>query len=380
MNKDYFLEAMNEISDSHIIEAVSYEPKEKTVKWKKILPFAACVVLVAVASFAVNNMKSAVEPTTAYQDSTFSATNAPTTAVLDNDTTTTQPTTVAGSTEISQEPSAPTIAYAPPKESDTVAGTTMSATTSLKWEQRSYAQCYPDLQFNKLSYTTRQGSLIGEEKLSGLIGTATLTGKDDGGKEHTVNADVYGIKGVQTKCAVALYFKDGVQQQLSAQGFYVYEGRDYIPENLGKAVEELNIKEHMSFDSMYIYYDAYDVKGYSGLAETRTYYMNEKIEAAFLSLLEDAGALKGEVYDYDSTVAAENINLFCRYLGGTVRFCLNSDGYLIFGSYNNSLRYSIGKDAFNCFRNTLEAEGELRNNTSGLVTTTSSTTSQGIAY
>ncbi len=366
MKSNLIYDALNEISDEHIVEAATFEPKTKILPWKKIVAVAACFSVVAVSVFAAVNMSKPVQPTTSDYDSTY----APTTVGAIG-----QPTT-----EIAQELTGTTVAYAPPQVSNTVAGTTMAATTSLKWEQRSYAQCYPDLQFNNSSYTTELGSLIGEEKLSGLIGTATLTGKDDDGKEHTVNADVYEIKGVATKCAVALYFKDGAQKQLSAQGYYVYAGKDYIPDSLGAAVEELNFKEHMSFDDMYIYYDAYDVRGYSGLTEARTYYMNEKIEDAFLSLLESSKALQGEPFDYDSTVTAENINLFGRYLGGTIRFSLNSDGYLIFGVQNNSLRYNIGKDAFNSFKNTLEAEGETKNNTAGLVTTTSVTTTQRIAY
>ncbi len=366
MNSDLIYDALDEISDEHIVEAATFEPKAKILPWKKIVAVAACFGVVAVSAFAAVNMGGSLQPTTSDYDSTYPSTTAPTTvAAIDKYT-----------TEISQEPTSATVAYAPPKESDTVAGTIMSATTSLKWEQRSYAQCYSDLQFNKLSYTTRQGSLIGEEKLSGLIGTATLTGKDDEGKEHTVNADVYGIKGVQTKCAVALYFKDGVQQQLSAQGFYVYEGRDYIPENLGTAAEELNFEEHLTFEGSrrYIYYDTY-AENYGGLVENKIYYMNDKIAEEFCNLLEMGKDAKSELRDYDSMVSAENIAVFGRYLGGSIRFRINSDGYLFIGVENDTVGYNIGKDAFNSFKNTLETEGELLENTPQLtVATTVSTT------
>lgn len=378
MNSELIYDALNEISDEHIVEAATFEPKAKILPWKKIVAVAACFGVVAVSAFAAVNMGGSLQPTTSDYDSTYPATYAPTTvgAIV-------QPTT-----EISQEPTGTTVAYAPPMVSNTVAGTSTATTqagvctTSLKWDQRSYAQCYPDLQFNNLSYVTRQGILTGEEKLSSLIGTAILTGKDDDGKEHTVNADVYEIKGVAIKCAVALYFKDGAQKQLSAQGYYVYAGKDYIPETLGAAAEELNFKDHLVFEGYryHIYYDTYDAENYGGLIDNKTYYMNEKISEAFFALLENSKDANAELRDYDSMVSSENIAVFGRYLGGSLRFGINSDGYLFIGVENDTVGYNIGKDAFNSFKNTLETEGETMNNTVGLVTTTATTTTQRIAY
>ena len=49
MNEEILLDALNEISDEHIAEAVLYEKKRK-IRWGRVLPLAACLVLVAVSA------------------------------------------------------------------------------------------------------------------------------------------------------------------------------------------------------------------------------------------------------------------------------------------------------------------------------------------
>lgn len=54
MNSDFLSDAMNEISDKHIVEAACYEPKVKVVSLKNILA-AACIFAVAVSALFVYN-------------------------------------------------------------------------------------------------------------------------------------------------------------------------------------------------------------------------------------------------------------------------------------------------------------------------------------
>ena len=51
MNEEILLDAMNEISDEHIAEAVSYEKKTR-ISFRRIIPVAACIVFAVTACFA----------------------------------------------------------------------------------------------------------------------------------------------------------------------------------------------------------------------------------------------------------------------------------------------------------------------------------------
>ena len=57
MNSDFLSDAMNEISDEHIEEAVSYGPKVKLISRKNVL-VAACIIAVTVSAlFDYNHLQ-----------------------------------------------------------------------------------------------------------------------------------------------------------------------------------------------------------------------------------------------------------------------------------------------------------------------------------
>ena len=378
MNEEILLDAMNEISDEHIAEAVSYEKKTR-ISFRRIIPVAACIVFAVTACFATVRL-TVDDPTKIAPELTNTnasiivtqATNPPTTAAY---APTTEPATYteapltaapeapAFTSEVTSAAGVPdtTVAGVPPA-APSEAQTTVACPTTVKWENAPYSYCYREFSFGGINYINYSGALTGEESLGEVLGSAVLTSADDEGKMHSVNADVYEIKGVSQKCVVALYFKDGARMKTCAQGYYVYYNRHYTPETLGQAMDEMNFKDKMLIgqSDIYIYYDA---ETDDGKVVSQIYLVNERAINAFNELLENNKNLKGESFDRDAMIRSQNLTIGASYLGAWTEFRLNSDGYLYFGLGDNELQYNIGKQAFNEFLKVIESECQFENST-----------------
>lgn len=382
MNEEILLDALNEISDEHIAEAVLYEKKRK-IRWGRVLPLAACLVLVAVSALTAirhtdtpTATDASVIDTTAATTAAFAPTTAAPaiTAAPAAPESTTENTTSAGVPDITAAP-AITGATTAATTSGNESHTTVGCHTTVAWENTPYSYCYRQFSFEGINYINHSGALTGEDNLGKMLGSTVLTSSDDEGKQHSVNADVYEIKGVSKKCAVALYFKDGVQQNNCAQGYYVYYNSSYVPETLGQAMDEMNFGEKMLFGryDIYIYYDA---ETDDGKVISRNYIINENAVKAFKGLLENSKNLKGEAFEYDAMIRSQNLAIGASYLGAWTEFRLNGDGYLYFGLGDSKLQYNIGKDAFEELVNVLDSECQVENSTAPAlnITTTSQTT------
>ena len=79
------------------------------------------------------------------------------------------------------------------------------------------------------------------------LGIATLSGYDEYSKNtYTKNGTLYTIKNISKECAIAIQL-DGTNE------YYSYVNSYYRPETLGEFIEDLNLKEIISFGS--IWYD-----------------------------------------------------------------------------------------------------------------------------
>lgn len=215
--KDLLNDALSEINDRHIEEAATYAPQTKTTNWRKLLPVAACFVLVVVGAFTVKNYFApyVIQTTT----DNFVAPDSPYT-------------TVAGVTDEST-----TVAYAPPgnvtTESTTSAGITvirLFCTTPMKdytgWENIPFNGFYHCINIGDDYYYAAYVSdpdaytdePLAKEKLGKLLyefNRSDYRFEINGSSDFTV--EVYEINGYSKEEAVAVGRKDGLMK-----GYYAY--------------------------------------------------------------------------------------------------------------------------------------------------------------
>ncbi|MBQ7295899.1 MAG: hypothetical protein IJW86_06865 [Clostridia bacterium] len=210
---DYLLDAMNEISDEHIIEAVNYEAKAKKINLKKIIPVAACFVFVIVAVIAGTGLFEVAPPTTEPTLSVGSPTQAPV-----------QNTTVASTQCPSQKP----------------------------WEEMSYGERYREVLIQDVIYVYAFES-VAPERIDENITDYKL---------ENIKGEIYKIKGMTKDLYVAVKFSEDEKGE-----YFLYLRSDYEPETLGNLLDAIGLNNNVNFiGNSAIYQDKgynYDGKGWS---------------------------------------------------------------------------------------------------------------------
>lgn len=121
-----------------------------------------------------------------------------------------------------------------------------------RWEEMEIYEQYYEIQYNGKRYTTRAAQLsasqLGKELAQvtalGWDEYADLEGKD--GKRSTT-AHLYELKGIAMDCALALQYE-------GTEGYYVCVNSSYRPETLGQFINDLNLRENLSFGTVYYNY------------------------------------------------------------------------------------------------------------------------------
>lgn len=212
---DYLLDAMNEISDEHINEAVNYEAKAKKLNLKKIIPLAACFVFVIVAVIAGAGLLESPLPST-------------------------EPTNIGE----------PTYTQAPIQNSTTVAPT--QCPTQKPWDEMTYGERFRTITVQDFIYIYASESVA-----EGRIGEKIIT-------ENTVYpfVDIYEIKGMTKDLYVAVKFAEDEKGE-----YFLYSQSNYKPETLGDLLDAIGLNDNVNFiGNSAIYKDTgynYDGEGWS---------------------------------------------------------------------------------------------------------------------
>lgn len=198
---DYLLDAMNEISDEHITEAVNFEPKAKKINFKKLIPVAACFVFVIVAVMAGTGVFEVITPDV-----------------------------TAGTTFIDTPTNAP-ITGAP------IQNTTGSHGVPLApdWEELSFGERFLNITVKDVNYIYGFDR-IPEKKIGEHIATQTVNREYLYNDWHSATAEIYEIKGVSSETYVAVKFNEDESGEYL---LYVYP--DFETETLGDFIDAINI-------------------------------------------------------------------------------------------------------------------------------------------
>jgi len=248
-------DALSLLDDRHIEEAATYTPKAKTINLKKILPLAACFVLVIVSAFAAKEYLSPhITPT---QTTVFSDPHTTTNCGVippENNST-----TVAGVADGST-----TVAHIFEGTSTTMPTTTSaditeSTTTQTcppqyaSWKDAPLYETTPSITFNNKLYVTvlnaNHTSLFDHSKIKGVLKENTITGYSQGYKAVPVAVSICEIDGVNSEYAIAVIRNDGLQR-----GYNIYINKEllYDCKDFNEILEKLDYKNNLILADNYV--------------------------------------------------------------------------------------------------------------------------------
>ena len=121
------------------------------------------------------------------------------------------------------------------------------ATTVPHWEEMSVSQQYSEVEYNNNKYYSRT-TKIERDKIGNKIGTAILSGYDTyTDTRYNKNGYIYSVNDLSQECVVAVQFEND-------SNYYVYVNSHYKPATLGEFMEDLNLKNIVSFGTIYYNY------------------------------------------------------------------------------------------------------------------------------
>lgn len=201
-----------------------------------------------------------------------------------------------------------------------------------RWDDMTVTQKFPYLSFNGYEYSTAD-KVIPEDKVGKKITSATLTGTDSRtGKTYAINGEIYEITDISKNCAVSIKF-EGYKE------LYVCRNSGYRPETLGQLIDDLNLKNTLTFGKAYATIqkdkNSYAQTEYSGLD-------GEKVWEMLLSDRE----LKN-VKDYDSMNFGKeliSVSINIELLYRNISLAVTEDGYLTTNILDTGKAFFIGKE------------------------------------
>ncbi|MBQ2676532.1 MAG: hypothetical protein IJF54_03910 [Clostridia bacterium] len=226
MKNDKLLQAMSDIDDKLILKAAPH--KKAKVKWVKWVSVAAALAIMAVGITALGYRPPETD--------------------TPSSTTTVPALTQAQSTQQTTESATQSTSRNWPKK-EVAVETNAAAMLIPKWHQQTISQQFRSVEYNQAKYSS-QITELDSKMVQNKLSNATLKGYDIYTEtNYTANATVYSIKGISEKCAVALQFEGRTD-------YYVYINSDYKPATLEQLINDLNLKQHISFGTVwYSYHD-----------------------------------------------------------------------------------------------------------------------------
>ena len=211
---DYLLDAMNEISDEHICEAVNYEAKAKKLSLRKLIPLAACIVFVIVAVISGKSLFEVATPNV------------------------TVPTIVGDNTIITmQEPTTISTPTNAPTTGAPIQNTTGShgVPPAPDWEELSYGERFLYITVNDIKYVY-SFDRVSEKKIGELIATETVKREYLYNDWHSATAEVFKINNITTETYIAVKFTEDESGE-----YLLYVCPDFEPDTLGDYLDAINI-------------------------------------------------------------------------------------------------------------------------------------------
>lgn len=109
-----------------------------------------------------------------------------------------------------------------------------------KWEEMSITEKFNSVEYNNGVYFSKKTKIV-NDRIEKNIGTSTFTGYDSyTNSNYNKIGNLYKIKNLSQKCVIAVQFEND-------NDYYVYANILYKPETLKEFMEDLKLKEIVSF-------------------------------------------------------------------------------------------------------------------------------------
>lgn len=198
-----------------------------------------------------------------------------------------------------------------------------------------------EIEYQNITYTSTNAK-IADDKIGDKLGIVTLT------ENETLDANVFKVDNCSEKCVVAVQFSNTLD-------YYVYENFAYNPETLGDLINDLNLKEELSFKKIYYNYDYIDLKLKKHTEYVEFYDINN--EDIWQMLFDDINlknvANNSNVYnqEYLSQHMSISVSIPILGLGDWLAFSLSDNGYLTTVIFDTVDAFYIGKNKAKQFIN-----------------------------
>lgn len=313
MKKENISEILSGIDEKYIEEAASVKKKRTPVI--RYVSIAACLVITVIAGIILSQSDFLTPPPISTEETTANESG--------------------GGDKNAQEiaPVVPEIVTEPALE--TVTETEMMILP--QWADLAIPMKYGEAKLGDITYST-QCTEIPEENVLKLLGGTEMQGYDIyTDTTYKVNAEIYSIKSISTKCAVAVRIDDGEE-------YYVYVNSLYEPDTLEEFISDLDLKNTVVFRKAYI--DEYNYFNNGSGHRQRVY--ADFDDSVIWNMLSDALTAKNVEYNhpYDRIGVETDLPV----LGyKNISFCVTPDGYIITNILNTQKCFFIGTEKFKEF-------------------------------
>lgn len=208
------------------------------------------------------------------------------------------------------------------------------------WGEKEVYEKFNNFEYNNNSYYTNNSKIL-NEYVGNFIKEINLSSHDDDGIEQFIKANIYEIRNISTKCNIAVKFENDYD-------YYVYTNLYYNSKTLEELVDDLNLKETVSFDSIFYKYSYVDENNETIIEDIE--FENIKPNDIWDMLFDDLSIENS--YDennihYD---VITSINCELSILGySDVSVDLTEDGYMIITILNTSNKFYIGEKKVKTF-------------------------------
>lgn len=203
-------------------------------------------------------------------------------------------------------------------ESSTTKGNELSYVIP-PWNKMPITEQFYLLEYNSKEYNSK-GKQISADNVGKMIGKAVLNGHDTYTDTiYTKNANLYEIKNISDKVAIAVQFENTLE-------YYSYVNMNYKIDNLGQLIEDLNLRDNVSFGTVNYNYFETDEDGKKEYINIE--FQNVSEDIIWKMLFNDI-SLKNEHQDSHSHNEIMGISISLPLIGvENMGLTLNEDGYI----------------------------------------------------
>ena len=215
-----------------------------------------------------------------------------------------------------------------------------------KWSQLGISEQYPEVSLGGETYISRVHK-ISIERIGALLSNMEITQTDEKKKKHRIHVELYEIKQISTRCAIAVHYE-------GYDGFYVFVNPSYQPNTLGDFLESLNCKETLSFGNVYF-------SGWKEAEYVQIEYSLENLPDVVWDLLlsnSDAPLYPHQEYEEEVLVISMNLNDFGYE---NIALSITKDGFLQTNLLETGKIFYIGPEKTKAFADYIYRHAKSRN-------------------